>query len=53
MKKFIILFLVLLNAQLFAQVPEPVNNQNQPCLPSIAEFNSAVATTILLSIGCP
>ena len=32
MKKFIILFLVLLNAQLFAQVPEPVNNQNQPVL---------------------
>ena len=32
MKKFIILFLVLLNAQLFAQVPEPVNDQNQPVL---------------------
>ena len=32
MKKFIILFLVLLNAQLFSQVPEPVNNQNQPVL---------------------
>ena len=32
MKKFLILFLVLLNAQLFAQVPEPVNDQNQPVL---------------------
>ena len=32
MKKFIILFFVLLNAQLFAQVPEPVNDQNQPVL---------------------
>ena len=32
MKKFLILFLVLLNVKLFAQVPEPVNNQNQPVL---------------------
>tara|TARA_Y100000746_G_scaffold40294_1_gene29977 strand:+ start:2695 stop:3999 length:1305 start_codon:yes stop_codon:yes gene_type:complete len=32
MKKFIILFLVLLNAKLFAQVPEPVNDQTKPVL---------------------
>ena len=32
MKKFIILSLVLLNAQLFAQVPEPVNDQTKPVL---------------------
>ena len=32
MKKFLILFLVLLNVKLFAQVPEPVNDQNKPVL---------------------
>ena len=32
MKKFIILFLVLLNVKLFAQVPEPVNDQTKPVL---------------------
>ena len=32
MKKFLILFLVLLNAKLFAQVPEPVNDQTKPVL---------------------
>ena len=32
MKKFIILFFVLLNAKLFAQVPEPVNDQTKPVL---------------------
>ncbi len=32
MKKFIILLLVLLNVKLFAQVPEPVNDQNKPVL---------------------
>ena len=32
MKKFLILFLVLLNVKLFAQVPEPVNDQTKPVL---------------------
>ena len=32
MKKFLILFLVLLNDKLFAQVPEPVNDQTKPVL---------------------
>ena len=32
MKKFIILFLVLLNVKMFAQVPEPVNDQTKPVL---------------------
>ena len=32
MKKFLILFLFLLNVKLFAQVPEPVNDQTKPVL---------------------
>ena len=32
MKKILILFLVLLNVKLFAQVPEPVNDQTKPVL---------------------
>ena len=32
MKKFLILFLVLLNVKLLAQVPEPVNDQTKPVL---------------------
>ena len=32
MKKFIILLLVLLNIKMFAQVPEPVNDQTKPVL---------------------
>ena len=32
MKKFLILFLVLLNVKLFAQVPEPVSDQTKPVL---------------------
>ncbi len=32
MKKILILFLVLLNFKLFAQVPEPVNDQTKPVL---------------------
>lgn len=32
MKKFLILFIVLLNVELFAQVPEPVNDQTKPVL---------------------
>ena len=32
MKKFLILFLILLNVKLFAQVPEPVNDQTKPVL---------------------
>ena len=32
MKKFLILFIVLLNVKLFAQVPEPVNDQTKPVL---------------------
>ena len=32
MKKYLILFLFLLNVKLFAQVPEPVNDQTKPVL---------------------